>query len=81
MSNFPPAPLGPRANAVTVTPGATIYNPPLTLLWIGTGGTLAATMAQSGTIALSPIPVGWLDDIAITNVGTATTCTNITGFW
>lgn len=81
MANYPPTPIGPRTNGVAVTPGATIYNPPLTLLYIGTTGALVVTMANGGTVTLPNVPVGWIYDLAVTNVGAGTVASNITGFF
>jgi hypothetical protein len=77
----PQIPIGPRQNAVAVTPGATVYNPPLTLLYIGTTGALTVTLANGGTVTLPNVPVGWINDLAISNVGSATVASNITGFY
>lgn len=86
MANNAPYALGPisnapRTNAVAVTPGATTYNPPLTKLWIGGTGTLVLTMVQSGTVTLTAVPVGWVEDVAIYSIGGASTATNIVGFY
>lgn len=78
---YPPIPIGPRTNGTIVTPGTLVYNPPLTLLYIGTTGTLAATMSNGGTVTLPNVPVGWINDLSIVNVGTVTTAGNITGFY
>lgn len=78
---FPETPVGPRTTGTIVTPGTLVYNPPLTKLYIGTTGTLVATMSNSGTVTLPNVPVGWVDDLSIVNVGAATTASNITGFF
>lgn len=86
MANNATYPLGPsapsvRLNGTAVTPGMIDYNPPLTKLFVETGGTLVATMPQTGTVTMV-VPANFtLDDVAILNVGTATTATGITGFW
>ena len=74
--------IGPQIcqNATIVTPGTLAYSPSLKKLFIGGAGTLAATMSQSGTIAI-PVTAGEWVDLSIVNVGTATTATNIIGFW
>ena len=89
MANNAAFALGPIApsvcqNGTIVTPGTTDYNPPLTSLWIG--GTVAVTLqlvlTQTGTVTLHNVPAGEMfDGLAILNVGTATTATDIVGFW
>lgn len=81
MANYPTIPIGPRQNAVAVVPGATVYNPPLTALYVGTTGALVLTLSNSGTVTLPNVPVGWINDLSIVNVGSATVASNITGFY
>ena len=77
---FPIAP-GVRTHGTIVTPGTTVYNPPLSKLFIGTTGTLSVTLAGDSTaVALPNVPVGFVNDLAIVNVGTATTAGSIIGF-
>ena len=80
MAAYEPSAPGVAGNGTIVTPGTQVFDPPLTSLWIGGTGSLVATMAQSGTITLIGVPVGMLN-LAVVNVGTATSCTNIVGFW
>jgi hypothetical protein len=76
-----PIPPGPSLNAVAVTAGATVYNPPLTKLWVGGTGNVTIEMPQTGTVTLTSIPAGtMLDNIAILSVPTAT-ATGLVGFW
>lgn len=72
---------GPRLNSVAVTPGTTTYNPPLTKLFITTGGTLAITSPQTGSVTFMAPSNFVLDDVAILNVGSATTASGIIGFF
>lgn len=78
-----PAPGGIFSNGTNITPGTLDYNPPLTRLWIGVAGTLVATTAGNAVVVtLAAVPSGsWITDVAIINIGTATTCADIVGFW
>lgn len=86
MANNATYPLGPiapgvRLNAVAVTPGATIFNPPLTALYVGGAGNITITMAQTGSVTLTAVPAGtMLKDIAILSV-TAAAATGLIGFF
>ena len=74
---------GVRQNCVAITPGTTTYNPPLTKLYVGVTGNISVTLTQSGTaVLLSNVPVGFINDIAIYSIPSAsTTAQDMVGFW
>jgi hypothetical protein len=81
--NVPTAPSGARIHGMAITPGTTVYSPPLTSLWIGVSGSLVVTLAGDTvavTIPLVPAATQF-NDYQIINVGSATTCSDIVGFW
>lgn len=83
----PPAvliPDGPGVHGVTVTKSdATVYNPPLRMLWVGGTGDVAVTMIGDTTaVTLAAVPAGTMLNVCVTKVmATNTTATLITGLF
>ena len=76
-----PIPPGVRMNGTIVTAGTTVFNPPLTKLYIGGTGSVEAVMAQTGTVTFTGLTAGsFINDVAIINIGTAS-ATGLIGFW
>lgn len=81
-ANYPPMAPTVRQHGTIVTPGTTTYSPPLTKLWVGNAGVVAIVCAGDtvavnfGTVAAGT----FINDIAISNVTTATTATGLLGF-
>lgn len=77
-------PDGPGTHAVAVTKSdATVYNPPLRMLWVGGTGDVAVTMIGDTTaVTLSAVPTGTMLNICVTKVmSTNTSATLITGLY
>jgi hypothetical protein len=62
---------------------STVYNPPLTALWVAGTGDIAVLLAGDDTpVTLTDVPVGMLFGFAISKVMSANTdATGIVGFW
>jgi DNA-binding beta-propeller fold protein YncE len=72
---------GARLHSVAVTAATTVYNPPLTKLYVGGTGNITIVSPGTGTVTLTAIPAGtFVDDVAILQLTTAT-ATGLIGFW
>jgi len=75
-------PDGVRTHGTIVTPGTTVYSPPLTGLWIGNAGTVAFIMSgDTLAVNLGSVSAGTLfHNFSISQVTTVTTATGLLGF-
>lgn len=70
-------------NAVAVTKSdSTVYNPPLSQLWVGGAGDVAVLTVGGQTVTFTAVTAGRLLPVRCTKVmSTNTTATNITGLY
>jgi hypothetical protein len=77
---------GSARHSFTITPSdSVVFNPPLRYIWIGGQGSTdtLVIMLESDTVpvTLAGVPTGVMLQLAIVKVMSATTATNIVGFY
>jgi hypothetical protein len=72
----------PAPSLVTVTPSdATVHNPPLRQLYVGTGGTVVVETQSGVTVTFANVPDGaHLGPFFLSKIKLGTTASNIVGF-
>lgn len=69
MTQYIPAAPGDATHGFTITPGATVFSPPLSSIWVpSTGNITLLMMGDTVAVTLTAAPVGMITGILVQQI-------------